>query len=44
MLHLFVQADTSNKHVAAGAFGYNPAVHGGLIVGRTWTLDLTKSF
>jgi hypothetical protein len=30
--------------LAAGAFGYNPAVHGGLIVGRTWTLDLTKSF
>ncbi len=30
--------------LASGAFGYNPAVHGGLIVGRTWTLDLTKSF
>lgn len=30
--------------LGAGAFGYNPAVHGGFLVGRTWTFELTKAF
>jgi outer membrane receptor protein involved in Fe transport len=30
--------------LASGQFAYNPAVAGGLIVGRTWTLELTKYF
>jgi iron complex outermembrane receptor protein len=30
--------------LASGAFGYSPSVTGGLVVGRTWTLELTKAF
>lgn len=30
--------------LASGAFGYNPAVAGNLIAGRTWTIELSKRF
>ncbi len=30
--------------LASGAFGYNPGVTGNLAVGRTWNLELSKSF
>ncbi len=30
--------------LASGSFGYSPGVTGSLAVGRTWTLELTKSF
>lgn len=30
--------------LASGAFGYDPGVSQNLLAGRTWTLDLTRSF
>jgi outer membrane receptor protein involved in Fe transport len=30
--------------IATGGFGYSPGVSQNLLAGRTWTLDLTKSF
>ncbi|MEO7415187.1 MAG: TonB-dependent receptor [Opitutaceae bacterium] len=30
--------------LTSGQFSYSPSVNGGLVVGRTWTLDLTKSY
>lgn len=30
--------------LSSGQFGYSPSVTGGLVVGRTWTLELSKSF
>lgn len=30
--------------LASGQFSYSPAVTGGLVVGRTWTIEMTKSF
>jgi iron complex outermembrane recepter protein len=30
--------------LASGAFGYSPGVTGNLAVGRTWNLELTRSF
>jgi hypothetical protein len=30
--------------LASGQFGYSPSVTGGLITGRTWTVELTKTF
>jgi outer membrane receptor protein involved in Fe transport len=30
--------------IASGGFGYSPGVSQNLLAGRTWTLDLTKSF
>jgi iron complex outermembrane receptor protein len=30
--------------LASGAFGYDSSVYGGMLVGRNWTLELTKSF
>ena len=30
--------------LASGAFGYNSGVHGSLLPGRTWSLELTRQF
>lgn len=30
--------------LTSGAFGYSASVHGGLLAGRTWTIELTKQF
>jgi hypothetical protein len=30
--------------LASGGFGYDPGVSQNLLAGRTWTLDLTRSF
>jgi iron complex outermembrane receptor protein len=30
--------------LASGQFAYSPSINGGLVVGRTWTLELAKSF
>ena len=30
--------------LTSGAFGYDSSVYGGMLVGRNWTMELTKSF
>ena len=30
--------------LASGGFGYDPGISQNLLAGRTWTLDLTRSF
>ena len=39
-----INALNKQPPLASGAFGYNPGVTGNLAVGRTLTVEITKSF